>query len=72
MENKENNKSTTRPTKKNGYSNAKRLARLEKKRVEAQARNLAWSKRTKTEKIASLSKRSGKSVKQIAKLEKIK
>ena len=70
MENKEN-KPTTRPVKKNGYSNAKRLARLEKRRVEAQARNGVWVKLSVREKISSLSKRSGKSKKQIAKLEKL-
>ncbi len=57
--------------KKNGYSNKKRLARLNARRNETNARNLAHSKLTVAEKIAKASTRPGESKREVTRLNHI-
>lgn len=51
-----------------GYSNATLHAKWERKRAEAIARNNAWARHTREEKIASLYARRGESKRQLARL----
>lgn len=57
-----------RPIKDKGYKNAKRIAKLNKKRKEANERNAKWQKLSLDAKISSLKDRPGASKKQLNKL----
>lgn len=52
----------------NGYSNKKRLAKLERKRKEAELRNKVYSLLSKQEKIDKIKKQRGNSKKQLLRL----
>ncbi len=62
---------TTDKRKKNGYSNVKRLIRLNARRNEAKARNLAYGKLTVAEKIKVAQSRRGESKRELARLNRI-
>lgn len=49
----------------NGYSNRKRIAKLEKKREEAELRNKVYSLLSKQEKINKIKKQKGDSKRQL-------
>lgn len=58
--------------KQNGYSNKTRLAKLNKRREEAESRNAAWQKLSNKQKIEACLRRRGECKKQLAKLRKQK